>query len=489
MSKATITVTDECNCKITGLDAPTRKRLHTKFKYPVPGAFFMPAVKLGRWDGMTSLFQMGGMTFVNMLPEIIEEIQNSYDFDLDDRRSYSIDYTPSTVTADSYAHKTWPEGHPVAGEPIMLRDYQVDVINGFLEDTQSMQCVATGSGKTLITAVLSDICEQHGRTIVIVPNKSLVTQTEEDYVNMGLDVGVYFGDRKDIGKTHTICTWQSLGSMMKRTKERKATITIGEFLEGVQTVIVDEAHGAKAAELKEILTGPMAHIPIRWGLTGTIPKEELNKRYLICSIGQVTNEITAKSLQDRGVLAACHVNIQQLIDIVEYPNYQSELKYLLTDDNRQNYLVKSILDISNSGNTLVLVDRVQAGKDLVKKIDLLNPDKAVFISGATKGDTRKEHYDEIKTSTGKIIVATYGVAAVGINIPRIFNLALLEPGKSFVRVIQSIGRGIRKAKDKDFVQIWDFTSTCKYAKRHLTERKKFYRQAEYPFKIEKIDWQ
>ena len=88
----------------------------------------------------------------------------------------------------------------------------------------------------------------------------------------------------------------------------------------------------------------------------------------------------------------------------------------------------------------------------------------------------------------RITVATYGVAAVGINIPRIFNLILLEPGKSFVRVIQSIGRGVRKAEDKDFVQIWDVTSTAKFSKKHLTERKKFYKEANYPFTIEKTDW-
>ena len=98
----------------------------------------------------------------------------------------------------------------------------------------------------------------------------------------------------------------------------------------------------------------------------------------------------------------------------------------------------------------------------------------------------KEEYDEIKTSDGKIIVATYGVAAVGINIPRIFNLVLLEPGKSFVRVIQSIGRGIRKAEDKDHVMIWDITSSCKFAKRHLTQRKTYYKEANYPFDVEKL---
>ena len=58
---------------------------------------------------------------------------------------------------------------------------------------------------------------------------------------------------------------------------------------------------------------------------------------------------------------------------------------------------------------------------------------------------------------------------------------------AFVRVIQSIGRGIRKAEDKDFVQIWDITSTCKYAKRHLTERKRFYKEAKYPFTLTKVD--
>jgi superfamily II DNA or RNA helicase len=141
-----------------------------------------------------------------------------------------------------------------------------------------------------------------------------------------------------------------------------------------------------------------------------------------------------------------------------------------------------IKEFSLTGNTLVLVNRIDTGKKIMEQIP-----EAVFVAGEMKLADRKEEYDEIKTSDGKIIIATYGVAAVGINIPRIFNLVLIEPGKSFVRVIQSIGRGIRKAEDKDFVQIWDITSTCKYAKRHLTERKKFYREAKYPFQITKID--
>jgi len=187
--------------------------------------------------------------------------------------------------------------------------------------------------------------------------------------------------------------------------------------------------------------------------------------------------------------------VAQLVDVQEFRSYAEENKYLVTDDHRMAFISKLIKTISESGNTLVLVNRIETGKFLENELSTLfgtiakGKRDVAFISGAVKTTDRKEEYDEIKTSNNKIIVATYGVAAVGINIPRIFNMVLLEPGKSFVRVIQSIGRGIRKAEDKDFVQIWDITSTCKYAKKHLTERKKFYKEAKYPFTIEKVDWQ
>lgn len=455
------------------------------FKFEVPYARYLPAVRLGRWDGKVSYFQLGGSTYINLLPQIIPVLDEmKYEIDVDDQRQYTTKFEFNKVTQDAFAHKTWPKGHPVEGEPIVLRDYQVEIINNFLSNPQSMQEIATGAGKTLVTAALSNLVEPYGRSIVIVPNKSLVTQTEEDYVNLGLDVGVFYGDRKEFGHTHTICTWQSLNILLKNTKNQIAPISIGEFLEGVNCVIVDEVHMAKADALKTLLTGPMATIPIRWGLTGTIPKEDFEFMSLLVSLGEVVGKKSASELQEAGVLANCEVNVVQLVDHGDYGNYQSELKYLLTNEKRLDYLSTLVGKIGAEGNVLVLVDRVEAGKELVKRIG----DKAVFISGATKATDRKEHYDEVANVDNKIIVATYGVAAVGINIPRIFNLVLIEPGKSFVRVIQSIGRGIRKAQDKDFVKIWDITSTCKYAKRHLTKRKNFYKEAQYPFVIEKVQW-
>jgi superfamily II DNA or RNA helicase len=270
---------------------------------------------------------------------------------------------------------------------------------------------------------------------------------------------------------------------MKNTKSMIGDLTIHEFLEDVVCVIVDEVHMAKADALKTLLTGVMAKIPVRWGLTGTVPKEKFESVSLLVSLGPVISKLSASELQERGVLAQCHVNIVQLEDHADFQNYQSELKYLLEEKDRIKTIANLIKEVNLTGNTLVLVDRIMAGQALVEHLT-----DAVFVSGGTKGTDRQDEYDEVATSTGKIIVATYGVAAVGINIPRIFNLVLIEPGKSFVRVIQSIGRGIRKAEDKDFVQIWDVTSTCRFAKRHLTKRKVFYREANYPFTQEKLTW-
>jgi len=486
MSSCKLIIEDEVNIKIEGLDVDVRRKLSNALKFEVPYAKHMPQYKLGRWDGKVAFFGIGGTGYVNHL-NVVQEVlaKNKVQIvDIEDRRHpIQLDFKPVTENYWKDQGVVWPEGHPAEGEDIILRDYQVEAINNFINNPQSLQQIATGAGKTITTATLSHISEPYGRSLVIVPNKSLVEQTEEDYINCGLDVGVYFGDRKNLGKTHTICTWQSLNILDKKHKDGSAVLSLAEFLEGVSTVIVDEVHQAKAEVLKNLLTRNLRNAPIRWGLTGTVPREKFEFESIHASLGPVIGQISAKELQDKGVLAECHVNVVQMIDTVAHAGYQEELKYLTTNTERLEYIGKLLNTVKESGNTLILVDRISAGEALAELI----PD-STFVSGAVKNKDRKETYDTIREGTNEVIIATYGVAAVGLNIPRIFNLVLLEPGKSFVRVIQSIGRGVRKAKDKDFVQIWDLTSTCKFAKRHLTQRKKFYKEAQYPFTIEKVDW-
>jgi superfamily II DNA or RNA helicase len=483
LSNCKLTIRDEVNIKLEGLAVETRRKIVNKLKFDLPYARHMPAYKLGRWDGTKTYFSIGGTGYLAHLDVILPIIENDgYDIEVEDLRPHQ-DITFSPVTENYWADqgKTWPKSHVNEGEPIVLRDYQYEVINKFLENPQSLQEVATGAGKTITTATLSALCEPYGRTMVVVPNKSLVVQTEEDYRNLGLDVGVYFGDRKELNRTHTICTWQSLNVLDKKSYDSD-TLTLAEFCEGVNAVIIDEVHQAKADVLTKLLTQNFRNCPIRWGLTGTVPKEQWEFQGILASIGPVINRVSAYDLQQKDVLAQLNINILQTNDVQVFRSYQEEYTFLVTDEHRLDWISKQIKSVSLSGNTLVLINRIDTGNKL---IDLIP--EAVFVSGGMKLDDRKEEYDEIKTSDNKIIVATYGVAAVGINIPRIFNLVLIEPGKSFVRVIQSIGRGIRKAEDKDHVEIWDITSQCKYAKRHLTERKKYYKEAKYPFTITKVN--
>lgn len=500
MKQCTLVIHDEVNVKFEGLDPFTRRKMSESLKFFVPYARHTPSFQMGRWDGKIGFATVAGSTYFNLLDRVLDLVMGEgYDIAIDDRRpSYTFDFPEISETM--FAHKVWPEGHPIAGEPIMLRDYQVEAIQRYVGNTHSIQSISTGAGKTLLTAALSSLIEPYGRSIVIVPSKSLVEQTEEDYVNLGLDVGVFYGDRKEWGHKHTICTWQSLTVFAKKIRNKKGKLveydfdvsldtsdpdtglTLKDFLTDVVCVMVDEVHSAKAKELKELLCGPMGHVPIRWGLTGTVPKEEFEFLSLLVALGPVVGEIKASDLQEKGVLASCQVDVIQLVDDhIEYKSYHDEYDYLVNDPERVGYIGEFCLEAAKSGNTLILVDRIETGELLESMIP-----GSVFISGRVKTKDRKKEYKEVQSSANKVIIATYGVAAVGINVPRIFNLVLIEAGKSFVRVIQSIGRGIRKAHDKDFVQIYDMCSTMKFSKRHLSKRKGFYSDANYPHKTTKI---
>ena len=485
MASTKLIILDECNIKFEGLDINTRRKLVESLEFFVPHARHTPAYKLGRWNGKMSFCDIGARSYLNLLDVLLPIVQQEgYDVEIDDQRISQHVFEFEEVEEDSYADITWPKGHQLAGQPIMIRDHQVDVINSYLNNITGINIAPTGSGKTLITAILSHKVEPYGRSIVIVPSKDLVRQTEEDYKNLGLDVGVFFGDRKDYGKTHTICTWQSLESLAKRGKEKELEIDIEDFFENVVCVMVDEVHKAKADVLRKLLSTYLRHAPIRWGLTGTMPEEDGDKVAVLACIGPMLGKINTKELQDKGILAQLHINIWQLQDMGDvFDNYQTELKWLTTSQPRIKFLAGEVVKLAETGNTLVLVDRIETGEMLQSLI----PD-SIFVSGRMKSKDRKEEYAEVAEVDGKVIIATYGVASTGINIVRIFNLVLFEAGKSFVRVIQSIGRGIRVAPDKDFVNVYDVCSNCKYSKRHLTKRKKFYAEAEYPYSVKKITY-
>lgn len=171
MKKCTILIKDEVNVKLEGLDPATRRKCSDKLKFFLPHAYHMPAFKLGRWDGTVRFCDVGGRTYLNLLDDLLPIIMSSgYEIDIDDRREHTtLEF--DIIDDEFWGDTCWPEGHPAEGEPIRLRDYQVDVVNKFLETPQALQEIATGAGKTIMTATLSKLVEKYGRSIVIVPNK------------------------------------------------------------------------------------------------------------------------------------------------------------------------------------------------------------------------------------------------------------------------------------------------------------------------------
>jgi superfamily II DNA or RNA helicase len=350
---------------------------------------------------------------------------------------------------------------------------------------------------TIMNAALVDVYAKHNpniKTITIVPSSDLVLQTKEDFMFWGLDTGEYSGDLKDIDHTHVISTWQALqknGTLMK------------EF----DLVVVDEAHGLKGQVLTKLLNENGNHIVHRFGLTGTLPKPATDKMAVHISVGNVHYEISAADLIKQGWLAKLDIDIMQINEDLKakfvkfkeenkldsaaqkmtynqfkdkyFGEYSAEKSYLQTCKPRIEYIADILIDKQSQkkGNVFCLVDGVAFGKKLTKLIP-----GAIFVHGKDKKKARKEVYDLFKENDNMVVIATVQVASTGLNIKRIFNLVFVDMGKSFIRVIQTIGRGLRKAPDKDYVLVTDISSDLKYGKRHVRERMNFYRDAEYPHK-------
>lgn len=470
--KCTIVFLDEVRAKVKGLDPKTTAKCIDKLKFLVPYRFHIASYRLGRWDGSIRFFEKTGKTYINLLEDVIPIIASEgYDFDFEDQRQHQNLVVPK-ISNDLFADHLWPEGHFMEGEPIMLRDDQVEAANIFADNRYGLQVLATGFGKTLLTAAVCKVVEPMGRTLTIVPSQSLVEQTADDFKLVGMDVGRYYADAKEPDHHHVITTWQSLNEII----ENKDAETFQRMTDGLIQVIVDECHGIKAKSLENMLGKYLNHVPIRRGFTGTIPKEIFDEKTIVAHIGNVINRVTAKELQDKGILSRCHVHCMITKETSKFTTYDQETKFLNTNPDRLKFVSDFVNKVTESGNTLILVNSVAAGEELNDMIP-----NSTFVYGKVKVKERKSAYQSVQKSNNKVIIATYQVAAVGINIPRIFNLVMIEAGKSFVRVIQTIGRGIRVAKDKDFVNIWDISSDSKFSKKHLKTRKDYYDEAEYPY--------
>jgi superfamily II DNA or RNA helicase len=481
--KCILTVRDEVWCNFTGLSPTHLEVLCNKFAIHKDGYFFMPAYRLGRWDGKIRFFEKTGKTYVRLLDKIIPYlVQWNYDVELVDKRAVLHDVKLSChVTAeDADGIAIAADGLDVFGEVylgnskrIELRPYQAQCVQKAVEAGSGFIIAGTGAGKTLITAAISNVYGQAGCSVItIVPSDDLVKQTTAWYELCGLDVGTYSGDSKDIDHTHVVATWQAL--------QYNPGILIN-----FQALIWDEAHGIKAAVAQKLLNENGKHIAYRFGVTGTLPKPECDQMSLFSSVGPVLMEVTAKWLIDNGYLAKVEIQPIEVNEVYiheEFPDYDAERAFLSKSPHRMEKIADLIISqCATHGNTLVLVNSIPFGKKLASLIK-----GAEFLYGESPSDIRKEWYDKFEEHDDLIVIASSGIASTGISIDRIFCLMLIDPAKSFIKAIQSIGRGLRKGRDKDAIHVVDVSSKLKWAKKHAKDRQKYYKDAGYPINPKQV---
>ena len=451
-----IRILDEVNVFIGGLNGEHIDLFYNKYGIYAPNHFFNPKFKLGQWDGMIRFFTRTGRTYLYLLDEIIPQIYKlGYKVDLEDLRTAAV-IAPEAITNQIFAHVL----HKDTGKPIILRDDQVDAVNALIADGNGICLASTGAGKTFITAALTYVYGLHDlRVITIVPDQTLVKQTKSDYENFNLDVGEYSGGCKNLDAKHVVSTWQALKNNPK-------------VVELFDVVVVDECHGLKGPVLNKILIDHCARIPYRFGVTGTLPKHETDRMSVRVAVGDVKITISAKSLMDEGVLAQLSIDVVQLEENLKkeydefcsngvigkpptytqfkdgyFPDFDAEKSYLQRNQLRIGWVAALIEAKRNQekGNVLCFVDNITYGRQLAALI----PD-AIFVNGqdTKKIADRQAIYDMFKTNDHLVVIATVHIAGTGLSIRRIFNLVTIDIGKSFIRVIQAIGRGVRIADDK-----------------------------------------
>ena len=255
-------------------------------------------------------------------------------------------------------------------------------------------------------------------------------------------------------------------------------------------VVVSNCHGTKAAQLQSLLIDHGANIAHRYGLTGTLPKDPCSKMLVHVALGEVKCEYHAKDLIAKGWLATLDISILQLDDVSYLENngipranlmmYEEEEHFVKTNASRMEWIANTIIENkaqSKLGNTLVLVNTIKYGKELHKLIP-----NSYVLNGSNSDKSRKAVYDLFETNDDVVAICTKQIAGVGLSIDRIFNLVYVDAGKSFITTIQQIGRGLRKGRDKDSVNILDICSNLPSASKRLRERIKHYKDASYPYK-------
>ena len=468
---------NEVYLKLEDLQPSEQQELAEYFTFEVPGAKFMPMYRNRVWDGKIRLFSpASGEIYVGLLDYVKSYCdKNNISYIEEENVDDTRDVMGTVVRG--FVRSLKPKSK---GKSLKIRDYQLEAVQLALSRNRALILSPTASGKSLIIYSLVRYYQMAGeRTLILVPTTSLVEQMYSDFEDYGWSSGtycqkVYQGYTTKIEKDVVISTWQSIYKMPKK------------YFEQFGCVIGDEAHMFKAKSLTGIMT-KLHRCKYRFGFTGTLDGTQTHRLVLEGLFGPVEKVTSTKELMDKKSLAK--LNIKCIIlkhkNIREKLSYAEELDYIVTNEKRIDFVVNLLQHLR--GNTLCLFQLVEKhGKILY---DRIGEDNAFFVYGATSAEQREEIRAIVDKSDNSTTIASYGTFSTGINIRNIHNIVLASPSKSKIRVLQSIGRGLRTSSSKDSVLIFDIADDLgrdNYTLRHFTERLNIYNEEQFDYEISKV---
>ena len=467
-------------------DQSITRELSDYFSFEVPGYKFTPQFRRRVWDGKIRLFSYAtGQLYVGLYP---------YLKDWCNKKSIHIVESSDILTHSTHTAADIQALIDTYDISITPRDYQIAAFKFALEYDRGMILSPTASGKSLIIYML---CRHYmnmidNNILIIVPTTSLVEQLYKDFKDYGFDVDKnvsrkYHGYDIDLDKRITISTWQSLYKQPKK------------FFEDYGAVIGDEAHLFKAVSLTKIMT-KLTDCKYRIGLTGTLDDSKTHKLVLQGLFGMVNKVVSTSELIDRKQLAQLKVVCLNLkyseteSKKVKDVKYFEELEYITGSKPRNKYIRN--LALALKGNTLLLFQLVEKHGEIL--FNLIKEKagqkrKVFFVFGGTDTDDREQIRAITEREDDAIIVASYGTFSTGINIRNLHNIVFSSPTKSPIRVLQSIGRGLRVGDKKDSATVYDISDNLSYKGKdnftlnHFKERVNIYNREGFNYEIHTIE--
>lgn len=510
MPDLTITKHNESYAKIGYESQAVAANLADYFSFFVEGYQFNPKFKYTSWDGKVRLFNKTSnllpIGLLTMLPSLMRDCGYTTDIDFRQYLTPEVEFTKDELKkyADEFV------AYDAEGEQITPYWYQKEAFVTAIQKGRSLLNLPTSAGKSLIQAMISRfyadcICDDKKIVLIIVPTISLVTQMGDDFKEYkAFDRSeiqyIMGGEGKELERDTrvVISTWQSAVKLDR------------EFFDDVGMLICDESHLATGKSLQEICLNRCVNVSWRVGLTGTVKDGKASLLLLRAIFGEIYRPVTTKDLMDEGKISDININVIQL----QYPDetrlkfkklkptYQTEISWV-TENSTRNGFVSSLGRklASKNENVLILFNYQKHGEAIVEAIVEAGYEKVMLVYGKSDKEVRSSMRGIMESEGGWILVASYGVLSTGVSIKRLHHVVFAHPLKAKVKVLQSIGRGLRKHSDKDNMTLWDIVddlsvkntrknaknrySYINYGLKHFSERAQMYITEKFKYTIKK----